>query len=114
MDVGYEDNATPGQIVAAIANAADISSEYIGQIELYDKVSTVDLPEGMPKALFKVLEKTRVANKAIQLRPVSEERPLNKVDKERKPKKTGAPANKKRPAPSASAKPRKRKIKKAP
>ena len=114
MDVGYEDNATPGQIVAAIANAADISSEYIGQIELYDKVSTVDLPEGMPKALFKVLEKTRVANKAIQLRPVSEERPLNKVDKERKPKKTGAPSNKKRPAPSASAKPRKRKIKKAP
>ncbi|TNC79842.1 MAG: ATP-dependent RNA helicase [Oleiphilus sp.] len=70
MDVGYQHNVKPGQIVAAIANATDLSSDYIGQIEIYEESSTVDLPEGMPKAILKVLDKTRVASKAMKLRPV--------------------------------------------
>ena len=70
IDVGYDDNVTPGQLVGAIANTADLSSEYIGQIEIYDNASTVDLPEGMPKDLFKALEQTRVANKPLKLKPL--------------------------------------------
>lgn len=105
MDVGYKDKATPGQIVAAIANAADLSSEYIGQIELYDHMSSVDLPEGMPKALLKILEKTRVAGKAIQLRPFGMAARSTDQEKPKKnTKKTG------RGKVQDSRKPRKRKI----
>lgn len=70
IDIGYNDNVTPGQLVGAIANTADLSSEYIGQIEIYDHASTVDLPDGMPKDLFKALEQTRVANKPLRLKPL--------------------------------------------
>lgn len=66
IQVGRIDKVKPGQIVAAIANAADLSSDYIGQIEIYDKMTTVDLPDGMPKALLKTLQKTRVAQKPMK------------------------------------------------
>jgi ATP-dependent RNA helicase DeaD len=106
LEVGYQDKATPGQIVAAIANAADLSSEYIGQIELYEQTSTVDLPEGMPKALLKVLEKTRVANKAIQLRPFGT--PAHAIEAKRK--KTSKPKSAKGKPSGEARKPRKRKL----
>jgi len=67
IQVGRIDKVKPGQIVAAIANAADLSSDYIGQIEIYDKMTTVDLPDGMPKALLKTLQKTRVAQKPMKM-----------------------------------------------
>lgn len=67
IQVGRIDKVKPGQIVAAIANAADLSSDYIGQIEIYDRMTTVDLPDGMPKALLKTLQKTRVAQKPMKM-----------------------------------------------
>jgi ATP-dependent RNA helicase DeaD len=103
LDVGYEDKITPGQLVGAIANTADISSEYIGQIEIYDNVSTVDLPEGMPKALFNVLEKTRVGNKPLKLRPLGSEED-NQAPYKAKRKKSNQ-----RPDRKGNAQPRKRK-----
>jgi len=102
LDVGYEDRVTPGQLVGAIANTADISSEYIGQIEIYDNVSTVDLPEGMPKALFKLLERTRVGNKPLKLRPLGSEED-NQAPYKAKRKKSNQ-----RPDRKGSAQPRKR------
>ena len=60
LEVGKNDSVEPSNIVGAIANEADISSQYIGQIKLYDSYSTVDLPEGMPNEVFKHLKKVRV------------------------------------------------------
>ncbi len=71
LDVGYKDNVKPGNIVGAIANTADLDSEYIGQIEIYNNFSTVDLPDGMPKSVLSLLKAARVANKAINLRSFS-------------------------------------------
>ena len=68
LDVGYKDNVKPGNIVGAIANTADLDSEYIGQIEIYNNFSTVDLPDGMPKSVLSLLKSARVSNKAINLR----------------------------------------------
>jgi len=75
VDVGYRDGVKPGNLVGAIANTADINSEYIGQIEIYDGFSTIDLPEGMPKSILKLLETTRIANRPLSLKPVSD-RPI--------------------------------------
>ena len=77
IQVGRMDKVKPGQIVAAIANAADLSSDYIGQIEIYDTMTTVDLPDGMPKALLKTLQKTRVAQRPMKMVELSAAFPSN-------------------------------------
>ncbi|MCS5588151.1 MAG: DEAD/DEAH box helicase [Porticoccaceae bacterium] len=67
LEVGKNDNIDPSNIVGAIANEADISSQYIGQIVLHDDYSTVDLPEGMPDEVFKHLKNARVRAKTLNL-----------------------------------------------
>lgn len=65
--VGRRHHVKPGDIVGAIANEADIDSQYIGRIELFDDYSTVDLPEGMPKELQQHLKKVRVREQLLGL-----------------------------------------------
>jgi ATP-dependent RNA helicase DeaD len=67
LEVGKNDSVEPSNIVGAIANEADISSQYIGQIILHDDYSTVDLPDGMPDEIFKTLKKARVRSKALNI-----------------------------------------------
>ena len=67
LEVGKNDSVEPSNIVGAIANEADISSQYIGQIILHDEYSTVDLPDGMPDDVFKTLKKARVRSKALNI-----------------------------------------------
>jgi ATP-dependent RNA helicase DeaD len=67
LEVGKNDRVEPSNIVGAIANEADISSQYIGQIILHDEYSTVDLPDGMPDDIFKILKKARVRSKALNI-----------------------------------------------
>jgi len=86
VDVGYKDGVKPGNLVGAIANTADLESEYIGQIEIYDDFSTVDLPDGMPKNVISLLQNARVSNKLLGLRPVSEKEAAS-GDSARKPRK---------------------------
>ena len=70
LAVGADLGVRPANIVGAIANEAGIESEFINNIVIRDDHSTVDLPEGMPDAIFKTLQKTRVAGKAIELEQV--------------------------------------------
>ncbi|GLP97408.1 DEAD/DEAH box helicase [Paraferrimonas sedimenticola] len=65
--VGREHGVGVGNIVGAIANEADIDSRYIGQIELYDAISTVDLPDGMPKDVLGHLRKVRVCGQKLNI-----------------------------------------------
>ena len=89
VDVGYQDGVKPGNIVGAIANTADLDSEYIGQIEIYDDHSTVDLPDGMPQSLLTLLQNARVSNRPMALKPLSESgsEPKGDSDSKRKPRK---------------------------
>lgn len=67
IQVGRNHEVTPGQIVGAIANEAEIDSQYIGYIKLFDDFSTVDLPSGMPKEVLQVLKKTRLHGQAFNI-----------------------------------------------
>jgi len=67
LEVGREHQVTPGDIVGAIANEADIDSAYIGGINIQDDYSTVELPDGMPKEIFNHLKKVRVRNHPIHI-----------------------------------------------
>lgn len=78
VEVGYNHGAKPGSIVGAIANEGDISSEYIGRIEIYNWFSTIDLPEGMPPDTFKRLQFTRVRGQQLRIAKLGEEKPFRK------------------------------------
>jgi len=67
IEVGYKHEVKPGNIVGAIANEAGIDSQYIGRINIHDDFSLVDLPEDMPKALFKSLKYVWVAGQQLQI-----------------------------------------------
>jgi ATP-dependent RNA helicase DeaD len=67
LEVGHIHGVKPGNIVGAIANEADIESEYIGRVEIFDDYSTVDLPEGMPRELFKHLKSVWVSGQRLQI-----------------------------------------------
>ncbi len=67
IEVGESHGVTKGDIVGAIANEADIDGKYIGKIRLFPEYSLVDLPEGMPKPIFKSLKKVWVCGRQMQL-----------------------------------------------
>lgn len=73
VDVGYNHGIKPGNIVGAIANTADLDSDYIGQIDIFNDFSTVDLPAGMPASVVSLLQGAQVANRPLSLRPVSDQ-----------------------------------------
>ncbi|HET8883736.1 MAG TPA: helicase-related protein, partial [Solimonas sp.] len=65
--VGHVHNVKPGNIVGAIANEAGLDSEYIGRVDIHDDYSLVDLPEGMPKKIFRDLQKVWVCGRQLQI-----------------------------------------------
>ena len=73
IDVGRENGVGVGNIVGAIANEANIDSRYIGAIQLYDAVTTVDLPDGMPKDVLQHLKKVRVCGRPLNIREAGDQ-----------------------------------------
>src|SRR5690625_1235819 len=67
LEVGSQHGVKPGNIVGAIANEAGLDSRYIGQIEILDDHSLVDLPTGMPREILHVLRKARVCGRKLEL-----------------------------------------------
>ena len=92
VDVGAHHGVKPGQIVGAIANEANIESRFIGNIDIADDFSTVDLPKGMTADVLEVIKKARVCQRPLQItrytevpagsntapRPPRSDRPFNK------------------------------------
>ena len=67
IEVGSAHGVEPKNIVGAIANEAGLEGKYIGRVVIRDDHSFVDLPEGMPKEIFRELQKVRVAGQKLQI-----------------------------------------------
>ena len=67
IEVGLQHGVKPGNIVGAIANEADLDSQYIGRVEIFDDHSLVDLPEGMPREIFDGLKKVWVSGQQLRI-----------------------------------------------
>lgn len=94
VEVGYADGISPGNIVGAIANEAEMDSAYIGHIEIFDDFTTVDLPAEMPKEVFEHLKKVRVSQRPLNITRLDEDRPPagRRSDQPKPPrKKSGGP-----------------------
>lgn len=100
IEVGHNHDVQPSNIVGAIANEAGLDSEHIGRIDIYDSHSELDLPEGMPRAVLKLLKKVWVCGQQLKISRLSKAPTGNKssdateqsnsdsdeVDDKRKPK----------------------------
>jgi ATP-dependent RNA helicase DeaD len=100
IEVGKNQGALPKEIVGAIANEGGIDGKLIGQINLFDDYSTVELPE-LPADILDVLKRTRVRQVPLKIRVAAVgEGDKPRFDKGRRP--TGADFSRK-PAPRSAA-----------
>lgn len=67
IEVGKEHGVRAGDIVGAIANEANIDSQFIGNIKLFDHFSTVELPGDMPHEVFMHLKKVYVRKQKLNI-----------------------------------------------
>ena len=99
--MGKNHEASPGDIVGAIANEADLESRYIGHIKLHDDYSTVELPAGMPKEVMQHLRKVRVKQQPLQIKREgasqndADDKPKRKSPASDKPRSGKPPSDKK-------------------
>jgi ATP-dependent RNA helicase DeaD len=83
IEVGKEHGVRAGDIVGAIANEANIDSQFIGNIKLFDHFSTVELPASIPNEIFQHLKKVYVRKQKLNITvdsgaaPAGERRPSN-------------------------------------
>ncbi|MGD8312754.1 MAG: DEAD/DEAH box helicase [Gammaproteobacteria bacterium] len=85
IEVGHRHSIKPGNIVGAIANEAGLDGQHIGPIEIHTAYSLVDLPAGMPKAVFQDLRKVRVCGQPLNISRLDP--PAKKQPAARKPEK---------------------------
>ncbi len=67
IEVGEVHGIKPSNIVGAIANEANLDGRHIGRVVIREDHSFVDLPEGMPKEVFKSLQKVRVGGQKLEI-----------------------------------------------
>ena len=67
IEVGHQHGVKPGNIVGAIANEAELDAQNIGRVQIFDDHSLVDLPEGMPKEVFRHLQKVWVSGQQLKI-----------------------------------------------
>ncbi len=67
IEVGESHGIKPKDIVGAIANEAGLESKHIKDINIQPRFSLVDLPEGMPGEIFRLLKRTWVRSRPMAI-----------------------------------------------
>ena len=73
LEVGHNHSVKIKNIVGAIANESGLDSQYIGRVNIYDDYSEIDLPEGMPKDVFKDLKKVWVSGQQLKISAIKKD-----------------------------------------
>jgi ATP-dependent RNA helicase DeaD len=90
LEIGLNHGVKPGNIVGAIANEADISSEHMGRISIFDDYSTIDLPFGMPGETLRLLKKVRINERMLKISRLDAPRHAKKNTEESHPQSANA------------------------
>ncbi|VFP82153.1 DEAD/DEAH family ATP-dependent RNA helicase [Candidatus Erwinia haradaeae] len=72
IEVGRDDGVEVRHIVGAIVNEGEINSRYIGNIKLYSKYATLELPKGMSNSLIQNVSRTMILNKPINMKLIGD------------------------------------------
>jgi ATP-dependent RNA helicase DeaD len=92
VEVGHAHRVKPGNIVGAIANEAGIAGSHIGRVEIREDYSLVDLPAGMPKHIFKKLQRVRIGGRELRISSSNQEEDIMSKGMERKKEQKKKPA----------------------
>ena len=79
LAVGRSHGIQVGNIVGAIANEAGLDGAHIGRVDIRDDHTLVDLPEGMPKPIFKDLQKVKVLGRELQISRTAAKKPKRRT-----------------------------------
>ena len=72
IEVGYDHDVKPGNIVGAIANESGLDAAHIGHIDIQNEFSLIDLPKGMPKDVFQDLKGVIVCGQRLRISSADE------------------------------------------
>lgn len=72
VEVGRVHGVKPGNIVGAIVNEIGLDPASIGHIRIEHDFSTVDLPSGMPRDVFKVIGRAWVLGRQLRISKLSD------------------------------------------
>ncbi|MFT5526725.1 MAG: ATP-dependent RNA helicase DeaD, partial [Pirellulaceae bacterium] len=97
IEVGRMDNVQPGNIVGAIANESGIGSDVIGRIMIFDRYSTVDLPQDLSNDVIQSLKNVFVGGRRMQISRVDERRPRSGGPQSDRPRDGKQPFNRSKP-----------------
>lgn len=86
LEVGADHGAEAKHIVGAIANEAGVDSAFIRNLKIEGDHSTVELPDGMPKPIYKHLQQIWVQGQQLKLRQLTPKSERNSAEKSDKPK----------------------------
>lgn len=67
VEVGHIHGLKPRHLVDAIANEAGLDGQDIGRIDVHESFSTIDLPEGMPRKIFRLLKTVWVQGEPLNI-----------------------------------------------
>ena len=80
IEVGHAHQVQPGNIVGAIANEAGLDSQHIGRINIQETFTLVDLPEGMPRDIFRILKKVWVSGQQLKISRLGQKKNTGKAN----------------------------------
>lgn len=100
IEVGREHGVQVKNIVGAIANEADISSKFIGDIRLFDAHSTVELPKDMPSDMLAHFQSVYICKRPMKMslsnnknEPTTNNKKRDFKDRKSKPRKERKPVS---------------------
>ncbi|CAM4359854.1 DEAD/DEAH box helicase [Pseudoalteromonas ostreae] len=109
IEVGREHGVQVKNIVGAIANEADISSKFIGDIRLHDSHSTVQLPQNMPKDVLDHFQKVFICKRPMGMTLTQAEAASERPERSERPagdrKRNDGPRGDKRSGPRKERRP---------
>ena len=85
--VGHAHGVEPRNIVGAIANEAGLDAQHIGRVNIDQEFSLVELPTGMPNAVFRSLKKVWVCGRTLNILRMDEAESEKKGESKRAKKK---------------------------
>ncbi len=72
LDIGNRHGIKPGNIVGAITAEAGLTSGNIDQITIFDNYTTVDLPKGMPKDIYRELKNVKISGQRLNISKIEQ------------------------------------------
>ncbi|MGR9106024.1 MAG: DEAD/DEAH box helicase [Gammaproteobacteria bacterium] len=87
MEVGHIHGIKPGNIIRLLTGEGGMDTQYIGRIDIRDEYSTVDLPEGMPREIYRDLKKAWIVGRPLKFSRLDASTAARKSKQDFKPRK---------------------------